>query len=116
MRNLSLKKYGAFAEYKNAPMSPLKLRVVADAIRGKKCMNAVDILSATPGKGSQLMLKVLKSAIANAKQDNIDIENLSVDSVLVNEGNLSYNKPYFGSRSRFSMRKKRFSHITINLL
>ncbi|BCV24282.1 MAG TPA: 50S ribosomal protein L22 [Firmicutes bacterium] len=53
-------------------ISPSKVRIVLDLIRGKSAAEALGILRFTPKRGSRLVEKVLRSAIANA-QNNLDL-------------------------------------------
>ena len=75
------KGYKAVAKY--LMVSPSKVRPVADLVRGKGYVEAVAILEAMPQKGSKLILKVLKSAGANALNQNskLDEEFLSSESM-----------------------------------
>lgn len=68
-------------------MSPQKIRLVADLIRGKKVEEALNILSFTPKASAALVSKVLKSAIANAGQkQGVDVDTLMVKHISVDEG------------------------------
>jgi len=68
-------------------MSPQKIRLVADLIRGKKVEDALNLLSFTPKASAPLISKLLKSAVANAGQKKgVDIDTLIVKSILVDEG------------------------------
>ena len=68
-------------------MSPQKIRLVADLIRGKKVEEALNILSFTPKASAPLISKVLKSAIANAGQkQGVDVDTLLVKHISVDEG------------------------------
>ncbi len=68
-------------------MSPQKIRLVADLIRGKKVEDALNLLSFTPKASAPLISKVLKSAVANAGQkQGVDVDTLIVNSILVDEG------------------------------
>jgi large subunit ribosomal protein L22 len=58
-----------------ARMSPKKVREVARTIQGRKAPDAVDLLGIIPRKSARLIVKTLKSAIANAENNN----NLSAD-------------------------------------
>ena len=64
---------------RNARMSPKKVREVARTIQGRKATDAVDYLTLIPRKSARLIAKTLKSAIANAENNN----NLSADSLTV---------------------------------
>jgi len=55
---------------KNMRISPQKARLVADQIRGVAAERAVAMLALSPKKAARLLEKVLKSAIANAEQNN----------------------------------------------
>jgi len=104
------------SEYKNAPQSALKLRLIADVIRGKNAQWAVDQLELLNKKGAKLVKKALKSAIANAKLlDGIEAEELIVEKILVNEAR-GFKKVYFSARGRASRLNRRRSHIYIELI
>lgn len=68
-------------------MGPKKLRLIVDLIRGKRVTRAQSVLSLLNKKGAKPMLKLLNSAVANAKHNyNIGLENLIVKSVMVDGG------------------------------
>lgn len=74
------------AKLKNAPLSAQKGRLVADMIRRMDVSEAIDVLKYTSKKGAHLMRKLLKSAIANAENNNgADIDALKVNVVFVDE-------------------------------
>ena len=66
----------AKAVAKYVRMSPIKLKPVTDLVRGKDLNEALNILKFTPGKGSQIVEKVVKSAAANA-ENNYDMNRTS---------------------------------------
>ena len=66
---------------RNARMSPKKVREVARQIQGRKVPDAVDLLTLIPRKSARLVLKTLKSAIANA--ENNPKVNLTADQLVV---------------------------------
>jgi len=71
----------------NVRMSPTKLRLVADTIRGKPVDEALDILTFLNKGGSPVLLKLLKSAIANAGNNHeLKADDLFVAQVLVDGG------------------------------
>ena len=103
------------SEYKNAPQSALKLRLVANIIRGKNAQWALDQLELLNKKGARLVKKALKSAVANAKSlDGIEANDLVVDKIMVNEAK-GFKKVYFSARGRASRLNRRRSHIYIEL-
>ena len=66
----------AIAKY--VRMSPIKLKPVADLVRGKDLNEALTILKFTPGKGSEIVEKVALSAAANAENNfEMDRDNQS---------------------------------------
>ena len=58
----------AIAKY--VRMSPIKLAPVTDLVRGKDLQEALNILKFTPGKGAEIVEKVVKSAAANAEENH----------------------------------------------
>lgn len=96
-------------------ISPQKARLVVDLIRGKKVAEAEKILSFTRKYGAMLVGKVLKSAMANAKQNaNIDENILFVKEVFVDQGP-SLKRWRARAQGRAAAIKKRMSHITVVL-
>ena len=77
----------AKAVAKYVKMSPIKLKPVTDLVRGKDLNEALNILKFTPGKGSEIVEKVVKSAAANA-ENNFDMnpDNLYVAEVYAHQG------------------------------
>ena len=68
-------------------VAPRKVRIVADMIRGKQVHEALEILAFTPRRGAQVLRKLLYSAVANAKEQNVgDVDNLIVSKVMVDQG------------------------------
>ena len=68
-------------------ISAQKCRLVADAVRGLPVNKAFEFLNYSNKKASQLILKVLESAVANAEHNNSsDLDELVVKNVLVDEG------------------------------
>jgi len=96
-------------------ISPRKVRYVAGLIRGKKVEDALDTLAFTPRKASHLISRLLKSAIANAGQnESIDVDTLYVKKIFVNGGpTLKRFRPR--AMGRATTIRKRTSHITVVL-
>ena len=68
-------------------MSPRKVRLIVDMIRGKKVTRALDILSVMPKRAARPVLKLLNSAVANAKHNHsLNVEDLKVSQVYVDGG------------------------------
>ena len=74
---------------RNTHMSPKKVREVARQIQGRKVTAAIDLLTLIPRKSARLLLKTLKSAIANAENNpkvNLTADQLTVHRALVENG------------------------------
>ena len=98
-----------------ARMSPKKVRDVARQIQGRKAPEALDLVTLIPRKSARLIQKTLKSAIANAENNN----NLSADSLYVARAVIE-NGPVLkrfkaGARGTAMPRRKKMSHIRIVL-
>ena len=96
-------------------MSPIKLKPVTDLVRGKDLNEALNILRFTPGKGSEIVEKVVESAAANA-ENNFDMtpDNLYVAEISANQGP-TMKRWRAGSQGRASVILKRSSHVTVTL-
>ena len=72
----------ARASVKYARISSRKVKIVLDLIRGKDAGYAMGILKNTPKAASEILEKLLKSAMANAENNHgLDIDNLIIDRV-----------------------------------
>ena len=103
----------AAAYLKHARISPRKVSIVLDLIRGKDVGVAMGILKTTPKAASELLIKLLNSAIANAENNNhLDASKLFVETCYVCAGpTMKRIMPRAkGSADRIL---KRTSHITI---
>ena len=96
-------------------VTPRKVRLVVDVIRGKKAGDAVSILKFMPQHASILVLKLLQSAIANAENKNIsDVDKLKVTRAFVDQGPVM-KRVMPRAMGRANIIKKRSSHITLVL-
>jgi len=94
-------------------MSPQKVRLVVDLVRGKKVQEARNILLFTRKYAAGIVAKVLKSAVANAAQNpNIDENTLYVKEIFVDQGP-SLKRWRARAQGRAAGIKKRTSHITV---
>jgi len=96
-------------------IAPRKARLVADLIRGKGSEEALNALTFTKKAAAKILIKLLKSAIANATQKKtIDIDRLYIKKIAVDEGpTMKRYQPR--ALGRATMIRKRTSHITIVL-
>ncbi len=68
-------------------MSPRKVRLVADLMRGRKVSTAINTLSVLNKRAALPLLKLLRSAIANAEHNfSLPMSGLKVSSIMVNQG------------------------------
>ena len=103
----------AKAYLKYLRISPRKVQIVADLIRGKDVGTAMAILMQTPKAASEPMMKLLKSAVANAENNhNMDVEKLYVSQVFATPGpTLKRIMPR--AQGRAYRINKRTSHVTL---
>ena len=103
----------ALAKY--VRMSSSKLKPVTDLVRGKDLNEALTILKFTPGKGSELVEKVVQSAAANAENNhNMNLDELYVAEINANQGP-TMKRWRAGAQGRAGMILKRTSHIYVTL-
>ena len=105
----------AKATLKFARISSRKVKIVADLLRGKNIDEALAIVKFTPKAASEIVEKLLKSAMANAENNhNMEHGKLYVAEIYANQGpTLKRIRPAAkGSAVRI---RKRTSHITIVL-
>ncbi len=103
------------ASANNIRIPAQKVRIVIDLIRGKDVDEAIAILANTPKSASPIVMKVLKSAIANAEHNlSMSTEKLYVQEVYANDGLIMKR---FMPRAKGSAAgiQKRTSHITVVL-
>lgn len=100
---------------KHLSISPQKLRLVCDKVRGLDALQAETVLQFMPQKGAEMVKKTLLSAIANA-QNNLDIDptTLYVAQIFADEGT-RMRRVKAGARGRYKPRIKRLSHLTVIL-
>lgn len=94
-------------------ISPRKVSIVLDTIRGKNVNEALAILKFTPNKAAGIIEKVLKSAIANAENNNgMDRDNLYISKAVADQGpTLKRLLPRAMGRSNII--RKKTTHITV---
>jgi large subunit ribosomal protein L22 len=98
-----------------ARMSPKKMREVSRLIQGRPATAAVDWLALVPRKSARLIAKTLKSAIANAENNNnLAADDLTVKLALVEDGPV-LKRFKAGAKGSAKPRQKRMAHIRIVL-
>ena len=73
------------ASHRFARIAPRKARLVADMIRGKRIEDALATLEFSPRRGAWFIKSVLRSAVANAEEANVDVGRLIVSESRVDE-------------------------------
>ena len=103
----------AKAYLKYLRISPRKVQIVADLIRGKDVGLAMAILMQTPKAASEPLQKLLKSAVANAENNfNMDVEKLQVSQVFATPGPI-LKRVMPRAQGRAYRINKRTSHVTL---
>ncbi len=94
-------------------MSPQKVRLVADVVRGKPVDQALAILRNMPQKAAGEVYRTVASAAANAENNfHMDRDGLVIKTITVDEGPTM--KRYMPrARGRANVIRKRSSHITV---
>jgi len=105
-----MKAYG-----KNIRISPKKLRVVAEIVRNKDAVWALNFLKFAPKKWADILYKVLHSAVSNATHNDAQkLEDLSIGTLNIQKG-IVYKRGQPISRGRTHPILKRTSNITLEL-
>jgi large subunit ribosomal protein L22 len=94
-------------------ISPPKVRLIADVVKGKSVEIGLNTLKFMPNKAAGLVEKILKSAVANADQNfNLNVDSLFIKNIVVDGGPTMKR---FGARARGRGTRilKRSSHITV---
>lgn len=96
-------------------ISPRKIRLIMDQVRGKRVDEALNMLSFAPQKGALILKKLIDSAVANAEQNSgVDVDALFVKRVYADEGpTLKRFRPR--AQGRATRIRKRSSHLTVVL-
>jgi large subunit ribosomal protein L22 len=97
------------------PMSPRKMRVVANLVRGKAVEEAVGLLDLMPKKAARLIAKAVKSAAANAEDKSggdVSVEELRIAAITIDGGPVA--KRWMPrSMGRANRINHRTSHLTV---
>ncbi len=103
------------ASLNNYRQSPRKVRLLADLVRGKTAADALKALSITPKRASITMIKLINSAVSNARVSGHPApETLKIQMVQVNTG-VTMKRSLPRARGSASKLNKRSSHVTLVL-
>lgn len=101
------------AKARHIRMSARKVRQVIALIKGKPTQNALTILGSTPKKAAQVLNKLVRSAISNAKNKGIE-EGLFISKIYADEG-VTWKRFRANAFGRGARIYKRTCHITVEL-
>lgn len=110
----------ARATLRNVRLSPRKARLVANLIRGKRVLEARDILQFSLQRSAEPIRKLLDSAVANAEWNarevrrRIDTDDFIVKTIMVDEGRTFYRYTPM-PRGRAGRVRHRSSHVTLTI-
>jgi large subunit ribosomal protein L22 len=94
-------------------IAPRKVRLVADLVRGKGVGEAIGMLQHVPKKAAPLLVKALKSAIANAENtQRVDVDQLYVKTITV-DGGPTAKRFLPRAHGRATKVRKRTAHLTV---
>lgn len=97
------------------PLSAQKVRLVADLVRGRKVVEALNMLKFTPNLAAESVSKVVSSAMANGEENfGVSREDLYIYRIQADEAPTRKWRR-FGARGRFKPWLRRSSHITVVL-
>ncbi len=103
------------AHHRYARISPQKVRLFADLVRGKFADEALEILRYHPNRGARMLEKVIRSALANAEDRKAaNLNDLLVAEVRIDGGPMT-KRMKCKSRGMAAILKKRMSHIHVAL-
>jgi large subunit ribosomal protein L22 len=105
------------ASYRYAPMAARKARLVADMIAGRNVQDALDVLKFCPNRAAAMFEKVVKSAVANADEQEADVEKLYVCEARVDQaGRRLGTKQWIAKdRGRAHPIRKEASHLYVTV-
>ena len=103
------------AKTKYLPISPRKLKLVCDQVRGMDAETALTVLEFMPQKGADLVRKTVQSALANATNNfDLDATDMYISQIWAGEGP-KFKRYKAGARGRYKPRVKRQSHLWVTL-
>ncbi len=108
---------GWHSSYRFAPSSARKVKLVTQLVAGRRVQDAMDILKFTRKRASEMVDKVLKSAVADADEQQADVDNLYVSEARVDDAGRRLGTKQWRAKDRgkaYSITKKACHiHITV---
>jgi large subunit ribosomal protein L22 len=103
------------ASHRFARISPRKVRLMADIVRGKFADEALELLRFQPQRGARMLEKVIQSALANAEDRRApNLNTLMLVDVRVDPGPM-FKRMMPRARGMASVIQRRMSHIRVTL-
>ena len=103
------------ASARYVPVSPQKIRLVLELVRGSDVVEALDVLRFTQKTAAREVAKLLQSAVSNAEENfGLNRDDLYIHQIYADKGPIRFWRR-FGARGRFKRIRRRFSHITVIL-
>lgn len=103
------------AQARHISISPQKVRLVIDMVRGKDVQEALALLEFVPNRAARPVAKVVASAMANAEENfGVSRDDLYIHRIFADRGPTRRWRR-FGARGRFKPWLRRSSHITVIL-
>jgi large subunit ribosomal protein L22 len=97
-------------------ISPRKARMIADLVRGRDAAEALQLLQFTEKSAAPVILKIIESAVANARQSGADVDTLFISKATVDKGPNKFNRRWRPrAMGRATRVQKGISHIVIEL-
>ncbi len=98
---------------RNLRITPQKMRLVIDMVRGKDVGEALALLDHLPKKGASIVSKTLRSVVANAENtQSVDVDRLYIKTIAVDGGSVM--KRFMPrAHGRATVIRKRTSHLTV---
>ncbi len=103
--------------YRYAASAPRKARLVTELIVGRNVQEAIDLLKFTKKRAAYMINKALKSAVADADEQQADVDNLYVNTARIDEAGIRVGTKRFieKDRGRAHPIKKKACHIHITV-
>lgn len=100
---------------KNVPVSPRRMLLVANLIRGKSVDSVMNVLRFDNRKASRYILQLLTNALSNVTLDKSKLSDIVLADVMIGQGIVLKNRGDLGPRGRFKPMKRRTTNIRICL-
>jgi large subunit ribosomal protein L22 len=105
------------SSYRFAPVAPRKARLVTELIAGRNVQDALDVLKFTRKRAATIISKILKSAVADADEQQADVDNLYVSCARVDDAGIRLGTKRWIAKDRGKAHPigKKASHIYITV-